>query len=56
MKFKSNKKTILESIEDCELMRFIELGYEVKLIKMSNKSISVDTIDDLKRVARFIKN
>ena len=56
LKFKSNRKTTLESIEDCELMRFVELGYEIKLIKMSNKSISVDTIDDLKRVSKFIKN
>ena len=57
MKFRSRKnKTILESIEDCELMRFIELGYEVKLIKMSDKSVSVDTPDDIRKVSKLIKN
>ena len=54
LKFSSkHKKTPLESIEDCELMRFIELGYEVKLIKMSNKSISIDTKKDLKKVLKY---
>ena len=44
MKFYSTKsKTPLETIEDCELLRFLELGYEIKMIKMSDKSISVDT-------------
>ena len=39
------KKTPLESMEDCELLRFLELGQEIKMINMSNKSISVDTKD-----------
>jgi len=49
------KKTQLESIEDCELLRFLELGYEVKMIKMSNQSISVDTISSLNEVRKKIK-
>lgn len=55
MKFASlKKKTPFEEIEDCELIRFLELGYEIKLIKMSDKSISVDTKDDLKKVSKLI--
>jgi len=55
MAFKSvKKKTPLESIEDCELVRFLELGYEVKMIKMSDKSISVDTKKHLREVRKLV--
>ena len=54
--FKSiRKKTPLEKLEDCELLRFLELGYEVKMIKMSDKSISVDTKENLRNVIKRIK-
>ena len=49
------KKTTLEKIEDLELNRFIEIGYKVKMIRLSNKSIAVDTRDDLKKVMSLIK-
>ncbi len=49
------KKTLLESIEDLESNRFIELGYKVKMLKMSDRSIAVDTIADLKKVRKMIK-
>ena len=49
------KKTTLERIEDLELNRFIEIGYEVKMIEMSNRSVPVDTTDDLKKVKKLIK-
>ena len=55
--FKSvKKKTTLEQLEDCELLRFLELGLEVKMIKMSNKSVAVDTKKDLIKVRRLIRN
>ena len=55
--FKSvNKKTPLESLEDCELLRFLELGYDVKMIKMSDKSISVDTKKNLVEVIKKINH
>jgi 3-deoxy-manno-octulosonate cytidylyltransferase (CMP-KDO synthetase) len=54
--FKSvNKKTPLEQLEDCELLRFLELGHEVKMIKMSNKSVSIDTKENLAEVIKIIK-
>ena len=49
------KKTPLEKIEDLELNRFVEIGHKVKMIKLSNKSIAVDTKNDLKKIRRFIK-
>jgi len=55
IKFTSlKKKTPLESIEDIEINRFVELGFKVKMLKMSNKSISVDTKKDLDRVKKII--
>ena len=35
--------------------RFIENGYKVKLIKLSDKSKSVDTKDDMRKVAKITK-
>ena len=43
------RKTPLEEFEDMEILRFLELGYEVKMIEMSNQSISVDNPEDIKR-------
>ncbi len=49
------KKSLLESIEDLELNRFIEMGYKVKMLKMSDKSLAVDTAADLKKVRKILK-
>ena len=48
-------KTDLEEVEDLELNRFLELGYKIKMIKMSNKSIAVDTKKDVIRIRKIIK-
>jgi 3-deoxy-manno-octulosonate cytidylyltransferase (CMP-KDO synthetase) len=49
------KKTVLEFIEDLESNRFLELGYQVKMLKMSNKSVAVDTKEDLLKVRKLVK-
>tara|TARA_B100000989_G_C19524934_1_gene466239 strand:+ start:1062 stop:1790 length:729 start_codon:yes stop_codon:yes gene_type:complete len=50
IKFKKlAKKTQLEKIEDIEILRFLEMGKKIKMVKMSNKSISIDTKKDLKK-------
>ena len=51
----SRNKTQLERLEDCELLRFLELGHDVQMIKMSNKSVSVDTEESLNLVRKIIK-
>ncbi len=52
---KVGQRTPLESIEDNEVMRFLELGIRVQVVKMSNHSISVDRPNDIARVERRIK-
>jgi len=41
------KKTELEEIEDIEYLRFLELGLEVRTLRMSKKSLAVDTPEDV---------
>lgn len=55
LKFKQNKKTPFENAEDIEILRFLEMGFKVKMTKLSNKSISVDQPKDIKKVEKFLK-
>ena len=48
------EKTPLESIEDLEILRLLELGYEVKMIEVSGSSVAVDTPKDLEKVRAMI--
>lgn len=50
----SSNKTPLEELEDIEILRFLELGWEVRMLKMSSQSISVDTPEDVQRAKRAI--
>lgn len=43
-------KTPLEAIEDIEILRFLELGETVQMIKVKNETIAVDVPEDVKRV------
>ena len=52
---KTKTKTPIESIEDIEILRFLEMGFKVKMIKMSNKSLAVDNEDDLKQAKIYLK-
>jgi 3-deoxy-manno-octulosonate cytidylyltransferase (CMP-KDO synthetase) len=45
----------VESIEDIEILRFIEAGYYVHYIEVNSETIAVDTPNDLKRVAEYVK-
>jgi len=54
--FKKQKvKTPLEQIEDIEILRFLELGWEVRLIPLSMQSVAVDTPEDVQRVEQVIQ-
>ena len=46
-------KTRIENIEDIEILRFLELGQNVKMIELSNNSISVDTKQDILKVKKY---
>lgn len=50
-----NSKTLLERLEDIEILRFLELGYEVQMIEMSNQSVAVDTPEDADKVRTILK-
>ena len=53
---KKRKKSKIEIIEDIEILRFIEMGIKVKMFEVKQSTIGVDTIEDLKRVEKIIKN
>lgn len=46
----------LESIEDHELLRFLELGLQVQVVELSSDSISVDRPKDIELVLKRIKS
>ncbi|CTP89919.1 CMP-2-keto-3-deoxyoctulosonic acid synthetase [Xanthomonas translucens pv. poae] len=48
------RKTALEEIEDIEILRFLELGFEVRMVQMSDQSIAVDTPADVLRVEQAL--
>lgn len=52
--FSSNSKTKNERFEDIELLRFIDLGYSVKMIETFCDSIAVDIPEDIKKVEDFL--
>src|ERR1017187_681603 len=47
-------KTPLEQLEDIEILRFLELGYEVQMIPLSTSSFSVDLPQDVLTAERLI--
>ena len=51
----SKHKTPIETLEDIEILRFLEKGYKVKMIKMSNKSLAVDNNEDLKKAKIYLR-
>jgi 3-deoxy-manno-octulosonate cytidylyltransferase (CMP-KDO synthetase) len=48
------EKTPLEAKEDIELLRFLELGHDIRMIELSEASIAVDTPDDVVRAERVL--
>lgn len=48
------KKSPVEGIEDIEILRFLELGWDIKMIELSGSSIAVDTPNDLERVRKIM--
>ncbi len=51
LEFKNfGKKTPFEEEEDIEILRFLEMGYEVQMIPMSKDSIPIDNPEDIEKV------
>ncbi len=47
-------RTPLESVEDIEILRFLELGIEVQMVEVSGGSIAVDLPEDVARVEKLL--
>ena len=45
----------IESIEDIEILRFIEAGWHVKYIEVDSETVAVDTPNDLKKVNEIMR-
>ena len=49
-RFHSGKKTSLESVEDIEIIRFLEKGMRVKMLELDTVSYAVDYPEDIKKI------
>ena len=54
LKYAALPPTPLESRESLEQLRALEHGYRIRVVKVSSKSIGVDTPEDLERVRRIM--
>lgn len=48
-------KAKLEAIEDIEILRFIENGYNVQYVEVESNTVAVDTYNDLIKVRKMIE-
>ena len=51
----ASSKSSLEAIEDIEILRFLEMGFEVRMIPLSDSSVAVDTPEDVARAEAAIR-
>jgi 3-deoxy-manno-octulosonate cytidylyltransferase (CMP-KDO synthetase) len=49
-------KTELEAIEDIEILRFLELGWDIRMVSMSDLSVAVDNPEDIIRAEAAIRS
>jgi 3-deoxy-D-manno-octulosonate cytidylyltransferase len=54
--FAERTKTLNEKFEDIEILRFIDMGYSVKMAKTEFDSIAVDIPEDVQKVEKFLAN
>jgi 3-deoxy-D-manno-octulosonate cytidylyltransferase len=52
--FSNRDKTHNEQFEDIELLRFLDLGYKIKMLETTVDSIAVDVPSDVKKVEDFL--
>lgn len=53
--FSSRTKTLNEQYEDIEILRFVDMGYKVKMKETNVDSIAVDVPSDVAKVEKFLK-
>ena len=55
IKYRINKKTYLEKIEDVELLRALEIGLKIKSVNLKGDSFSVDVLEDYVKATEYMK-
>jgi 3-deoxy-manno-octulosonate cytidylyltransferase (CMP-KDO synthetase) len=53
--FCNSPRGAVESIEDIEILRYIEAGFYVQYIEVASQTIAVDSPNDLKRVIEWLR-
>lgn len=53
--YSKRKKSETESIEDIEILRFFDLGFKVKMIKLKANTIAVDEYKDIRKVEKILR-
>ena len=51
----AKNKTPIESLEDIEILRFLDLNRPIKMVEVSDGSVAVDVKKDIKKVIRILK-
>tara|TARA_Y100001970_G_scaffold294295_1_gene449999 strand:+ start:26234 stop:26974 length:741 start_codon:yes stop_codon:yes gene_type:complete len=54
--YSKKKKSLIESIEDIEILRFFDLDEKIKMVKLNSNSVAVDEISDVKKAEKLLKN
>ena len=53
--FEFGGKSKIEESEDIEILRFFELGHQIKMFKSKTNSLSVDIIEDVEKVEKELR-
>lgn len=53
---RAKTKTPMEKEEDIEILRFLEMGYDIQMVKMSKESIPIDHPEDVIKVLKRLQN
>lgn len=49
-----NEKSQFESVEDIEILRFLEMGYSVQMVKVQGGTVAVDVPEDISTVESIL--
>mgnify|MGYP001250786246 CR=1 FL=1 len=51
---RQGEKTVVEGIEDIEILRFLEMGHSVRMVEVKGSTLAVDTPSDLERARTML--
>jgi 3-deoxy-manno-octulosonate cytidylyltransferase (CMP-KDO synthetase) len=53
--YNKKKKGTIEKLEDIEILRFLELGIKIKMVKLNSNTVAVDEIKDVYKAEKLLK-